>query len=144
MDSDQGKSFAVQWDTQRLRIVLGEKITFSPGKAELLEAFHPFLKKVAAFVSSQQNLEIMVSGHTDDTPIHTAKYPSNWELSVIRAVNVTHFLAENGVDPARLTVEGYSEYRPVKKNTTADNKKANRRVEISLLRPQDRPLAMAH
>ena len=141
LNPDQGESFSVQWDTNQLRIVLGEQITFAPGKAHLIEGFHPFLRKVASFVSSQKNLEILVSGHTDDTPIHTEKYPSNWELSVIRAVNVAHFLADNGVDPARMTVEGYSEFRPLRNNTSDDNKQANRRVEISLMKPQGKTMA---
>ena len=73
--------------------------------------------------------QILVGGHTDDAPIHTARFPSNWELSTARAVNVVHFLADSvGVDPAKLTAAGYSQYHP-----RSSERAQNRRIEILLI-----------
>jgi len=76
--------------------------------------------------------QILIGGHTDDRPIHTAQFPSNWELSAARAVNVARYLAESvGVDPKHLTAAGFSEFHPRSKK----EKSKNRRIEI-LLTPE--------
>ena len=75
-----------------------------------------------------------VEGHTDNIPIQTARFPSNWELSVARAVNVVKYFAEvSNIDPQRLSAVGYGESRPVAANDTASNRVKNRRVEILLI-----------
>jgi chemotaxis protein MotB len=76
----------------------------------------------------------VVSGHTDNRPIQTKKYPSNLELSASRAINVAKFLMENSVDPQRVSIQGFSEYRPLLENTTPQNRQKNRRVEIALIK----------
>jgi len=76
---------------------------------------------------------INVIGHTDSQPAHTARYPSNWELSLARASRVARFLIDDTQMPStQFSVSGYSSFRPVKPNTTEENRKANRRVEIVL------------
>ena len=117
--------------------VLGERITFNVGEPELLRDFQPTLRRVAGFIASKEGYQIVVSGHTDNTPINTARFPSNWELSAARAVNVARFLIDNGVDPRQLSIQGFSEYRPLYENSSLENKQANRRVEITLIREQD-------
>ena len=75
-----------------------------------------------------------VEGHTDNIPIQTARFPSNWELSVARAVNVVKYFAEvSNIDPQRLSAVGYGESRPVVANDTPANRMKNRRVEILLI-----------
>jgi chemotaxis protein MotB len=75
-----------------------------------------------------------VEGHTDNTPIHTAQFPSNWELSTARATYVLQYLISNGnVPPQRLSAVGYGEYRPVASNSTPEGRGANRRVDLVVL-----------
>jgi chemotaxis protein MotB len=133
--SKTGKNdFYIRWNQKRLVLVLGERIAFNLGEANLLPDFQPTLKRVAGFIASQQGYKVAVAGHTDDAPINTAQFPSNWELSAIRAVNVAKFMILNGVDPHRVSIEGYSAYRPLNANTTSHNRHANRRVEITLIK----------
>ena len=132
---EQG-DFSVRWDQSRLVLVLGERITFRVGEAELLVNFQPALSRIADFIAHKEGYEVVVLGHTDDTPIHNSRFPSNWELSAARAVDVVKFLIENGVRPQRVSIQGYSEYRPLRENTTPETRQANRRVEIMLIKEE--------
>jgi chemotaxis protein MotB len=138
---DVKKDFSIRWNQKRLVLVLGERIAFNVGEANILPDFQPALKRIAEFISSQKGYNVTVAGHTDDTPINTAKFPSNWELSAIRAVNVAKFMISNGVHPQRISTEGYSSYRPVNPNTTAENRHTNRRVEITLIKAQENEIS---
>ena len=129
--------FSIQWNQKRLVLVLGERIAFNVGEADLLPDFQPTLKQIAEFISSQKGYNVTVAGHTDDTPINTTQFPSNWELSAIRAVNVAKFMILNGVNPHQISTEGYSAYRPLQPNTTDQNRHSNRRVEITLIKAQE-------
>jgi chemotaxis protein MotB len=92
----------------------------------VIDAVYQFLKK-------NQNL-IRVEGNTDNVPIHTSAYPTNWELSTARAVNVVRYLVEHdGLDPTRVSAAGYGEFRPRKPNDTPADRQQNRRVDIVLL-----------
>jgi chemotaxis protein MotB len=126
--------FSIRWNQRRLVLVLGERVAFNVGEANLLPDFQPTLKRIAGFISAQEGYKIAVSGHTDDRPINTTRFPSNWELSAIRAVNVAKFMILHGVNPHRISTEGYSAYRPLHPNTTSHNRHANRRVEITLIK----------
>jgi chemotaxis protein MotB len=130
--------FSMRWNQKRLVLVLGERIAFNVGKADLLPDFQPTLKRIAEFISSQKGYKVAVAGHTDDTPINTIRFPSNWELSAIRAVNVAKFMILNGVNPHRISIEGYSAYRPLHPNTTSHIRHANRRVEITLIKEREK------
>ena len=132
--SKDKKAFAVRWDQKRLVLVLGEKIAFNMGDANLLPDFQPTLKRIAGFISSQKGYRVAVAGHTDDVPIKTERFPTNWELSAIRAVNVAKFLIGHGISPQRVSIEGYSAYRPLRANRNAQSRQANRRVEITLIK----------
>ena len=129
--------FSIQWNQKRLVLVLGERIAFNVGEADLLPDFQPTLKQISEFISSQEEYKVTVAGHTDDRPINTARFPSNWELSAIRAVNVAKFMILHGVNPHRISTEGYSAYYPLHPNTTAHNRDTNRRVEITLIKEQE-------
>jgi chemotaxis protein MotB len=128
------RDFEVRWDQKRLVLVLGEKIAFNVGDATLLPDFQPTLQQIAGFISSQKGYRVAVAGHTDDVPISTRQFPTNWELSAIRAVNVAKFLIRHGVHPQRVSIEGYSAYRPLQPNSSAQNRQTNRRVEITLIK----------
>ena len=129
--------FSIHWNQKSLVLVLGERIAFNVGEANLLPDFQPTLRRIAGFISSQQGYKIAIAGHTDDVPINTVQFPSNWELSAIRAVNVAKFMILHGVDPHRISIEGYSAYHPLRANSTSQNRQANRRVEITLIKEPD-------
>lgn len=129
--------FSVRSNQHRLVFVLGERITFNVGKAKLLESYKTIFTRIANFISSKPGYQVVVSGHTDNTPINTEKYPSNLELSSARAINVAKFLVDNGVSPHRVSIQGFSEYRPLFENTSLKNRQANRRVEIALIKEQN-------
>ena len=134
MDESEGQAFSLRWNQHRLVFVLGERVTFPIGQAKLLESFQPTLQRIAALIASKKGYMVVISGHTDNTPIRTAQFPSNWELSAARAISVARSLTENGVDPALVSIQGNAEYRPIHQNSTPANKRANRRVEITLIK----------
>ena len=136
MDESEQDGFLVSNDQRRLVFTLGERITFNLGEAALLEAYQSIFIRIAGFIASKPDYQVVVSGHTDNRPIQTKKYPSNLELSASRAINVAKFLIENGVDPQRVSIQGFSEYRPLLENTTPQNRQKNRRVEIALIKEQ--------
>lgn len=116
-----------------LIVRFAEKVFFDLGQAtlkpEALEILHSFASQVKDLPNP-----LRVEGHTDDWPIRTSTFPSNWELSVQRATNVVRYLIEeNGFDPGKLSVAGYSEYRPIRPNDTAQNRAMNRRVDLVIL-----------
>ena len=90
------------------------------------------LTEVASVLSSIENRDFQIAGHTDNIPIKSAKFPSNWELSTQRAVVVTKYLTDKGVDPARVSAAGYADSQPVASNADPDGRKQNRRIEIVL------------
>jgi len=136
LEEGDRQDFSVRWDQSRLILVLGERITFRVGEADLLADFRPALTRIAEFIAHKEGYDVVVTGHTDNTPIHNAQFRSNWELSAARAVDVAKFLIEKGVRPNRVAIQGYSEYRPLNANTTPENRQANRRVEITLIKEQ--------
>jgi len=122
-----------------VHIVINDSIFFSPGSDMLKENFQAVLKaigKVIAQKSDKYNVEI--EGHTDNSPIRTARFPSNWELSSSRALNVVkYFIAEFGIPPKIFSASGYGEYRAVADNRTAAGRSKNRRVEIFIVKNKD-------
>jgi len=111
---------------------LSDNILFNLGKAELSSGGSSFLKKVAALLKKTSHT-ILVEGHTDNLPIHTKMFLSNWELSTTRAVNVLrYFLKEGELTSERLSAVGYGEFRPISPNDTPEHRAINRRVELVL------------
>ncbi len=117
-------------DDKTVKINLRGPLLFDLGSANLRDETKFFLGKVA-FVLGKTKNEVHVVGHTDSFPIHSAIFPTNWELSVTRAASVARYLIKAAeLEPGRFTVMGHSMYRPVAPNTTPENKQLNRRVEI--------------
>lgn len=115
-----------------IAIRMKEKLLFDLGKADLKPSADPILQKIGALAKDWPN-NVRVEGHTDNLPIHTPKFPSNWELSAIRAINVVHFLQEKcQVPPTKIYSIGYGENRPLVPNDSPENRSKNRRVEIYL------------
>lgn len=114
-----------------IAVKLSDPIGFDVGEADIKPELIPALHKISAIINQVSGTMVRVEGHTDDLPIKSFKYPSNWELSSSRALNVVKFMASSGgINPARLSAIGYGEYHPLYPNTSAVNRKLNRRIEI--------------
>lgn len=112
-------------------IDINANVLFAPGDARLgPEAVRALL--AVAKILAPEDFPITVEGHTDNTPIDTPQFPSNWELSGVRASSVVRLFIDAGVDPRRLTATGYADQRPIADNTTAEGKARNRRVAITI------------
>jgi len=114
----------------RMVLTLPMDILFASGKADLTEEGRSAIKEVGAGLATIKGRQFQVEGHTDDVPIKTAKFPSNWELGAARALVVLRTLAEGGVPARQLSAATYGELHPAAKNDTPEGRKANRRIEI--------------
>ncbi len=122
----------------RLTLNMVEEILFDSGQAVIKPAGLDVLTRVAQIIKDVKDKGILVEGHTDNVPIGPALariYPTNWELSAARAVTVTRFLEQQGVEPGRLCAAAYGEHRPVADNATPEGKARNRRIAIILTPP---------
>jgi chemotaxis protein MotB len=117
----------------RMIIALGDKILFDPGKTDLKPEGKDALTQVATVLKDLQNRNFQVAGHTDNIPIKSQKFRSNWDLSTARAVEVVNFMIASGLEPKRLSAAGYADTSPIAPNDTPDNKAKNRRIEITLV-----------
>jgi chemotaxis protein MotB len=120
----------------RLTVNMVDSILFDPGKAEVKKGGREILGKVISILKDVSDQSIRIEGHTDDVPISRAlaqRYPTNWELSAARAINVARFLQDQGIDPGNLSAVAYGEWKPVATNDTAEGKAKNRRIEINLV-----------
>jgi chemotaxis protein MotB len=117
-----------------LVVRFADRAFFDLGKADIRADALPVLEQVAEILRPLPN-HVRVEGHTDNLPIKTERFPSNWELSTARATNVIRFLIEEAhLDPERLSAAGYGEYRPIDTNETIAGKARNRRVDLVILR----------
>lgn len=121
----------------RLSVNMVEKILFDSGKTEIKPEGLKVLDRVGAILKGISDKQIKIEGHTDNVKIGARikeKYPTNWELSTARATSVVRYLQDKvGIDPRLLSAEGYSEYRPIGSNDTAEGRAQNRRMDIVLL-----------
>ena len=118
---------------QGTRLSFEDQVLFDFGRAAISPTGFIFLDKIADELKKVP-YAVRVEGHTDNVPIQTRRFPSNWELSVARAVNVVKYFAEvSNIDPKRLSAVGYGESRPVVANDSSSDRAKNRRVEILLL-----------
>jgi len=130
--TDAGK-LKVEIRENRMIIALGDKILFDPGKTDLKPEGKDALKQVSEVLKDLQNRNFQVAGHTDNIPIKSQKFRSNWDLSTARAVEVVNFMITSGLDGKRLSAAGYADMSPVAPNDTTENKAKNRRIEITLV-----------
>lgn len=126
------KIVRVSEDGRGLIISLSEAGFFSPGSDIMQPKGVGVLEQIIEKAAALPN-PIRVEGHTDNTPIHTAQFPSNWELSASRATHVLQYLLEAKISPDRVSVVGYADVRPIAKNTDAEGRAANRRVDLVIL-----------
>jgi chemotaxis protein MotB len=114
--------------------VLTDDLLFPSGKADLDTGAHALLNEIAQLLNVDQTHPIEVDGNTDNVPIHSAEFPSNWELSTARASTVVQYLLSRDVAAHRLSATGYAEQRPIATESTAAGRARNRRVEIVMKR----------
>ena len=127
-------SVSVIKDERGVVIRVLDRALFDIGKSDLKEGAKEALDRIAPVIKAVDNA-VRVEGHTDDTPIATAEFRSNWELSARRATEVVRYFIENHkIGPQRLSAVGYSEYHPLAPNDTPANRSRNRRIEIIVVR----------
>jgi len=131
MPESEGLTFA---ESQiGLVIRFKDRLLFEIGKADLKESSHKILSAIADELKKLPN-DLLIEGHTDNIPIQTAQFPSNFHLSSYRALNAEFFLIQQcGFPPERISVQGYGEYRPIKPNDSEENRAFNRRVDIVIV-----------
>lgn len=119
-----------------LELEMNSNVLFYSGEARLETAAVSVIGKVASILSTSAN-PIQVEGFTDNNPINTPKFPSNWELSAARAASVVHLLDRYGLDPSRMSAIGYGEFHPIADNATEEGRQKNRRVVLVVLGKKD-------
>jgi len=127
---------AVRGNEKWLEVEINSSILFASGRTELSDEATLILSGLAEIFKGTKN-PVYVSGYTDNIPINTLRYPSNWELSAARSARVVRLMADSGLNPGRLGAIGFAEYRPVVDNDNALNRQKNRRVIIRMLAGED-------
>src|SRR5262249_27203525 len=116
----------------KMTVKLKDKVLFASGSTALNKEGKAALDKVAEAFKDLKDKNVIVAGYTDDVPIKKAAFKDNWDLSTARAVTVVRYLQSKGVSPEILGAAGFSQYRPLAPNDSAQNRSANRRIEIAL------------
>lgn len=137
--NDNGLSQVVKIREEDAGVILqlGNSILFDTAEAELRSESFEVLDVISSIIPQIDN-EIMIQGHTDNRPINSPVYPSNWELSSARALAVVkYFINEKGLSPDRFSATGYGEHRPLLENTSNENMEINRRVDILIVQQKE-------
>jgi chemotaxis protein MotB len=137
IDEESLKAISVSRDDRGVTISVSDKLFFESASAKLKNNATDTLDTIADVLKTMPNM-IRIEGHTDNIPMHSARFPSNWELSASRAINVArYFIEKHGLDPMRLSTIGYAEFRPVASNDTPGGRARNRRVDIVILNERE-------
>lgn len=119
-----------------LEIEIKSRILFASGEAQISDSAIPVIQRISDVLTQVAN-PLQVEGFTDNQPINTPRFRSNWELSAARAASVVRLMDDSGIDPVRMSAIGYGEYRPVASNDTAEGRQRNRRVTLVVLGARD-------
>ena len=128
-----GGQLTVSIDAGRIVINLPNNVLFNSGSAGLNSEGQEALAQIGGVLKNFSDRRFQVEGYTDNVPIKSARFPSNWELSTTRALAVVHLLTDMGVTPENLSAAGFGEFRPRADNDTDEGRKLNRRIEIVML-----------
>ena len=129
------EEFGKSVTSRGLVITMAADVLFAPGKVKIKWKGKRLLNMIAERIK-RSSFHISIEGHTDDVPINTTQFPSNWELSGIRAVSVLKYLIKRDIAPQRLSAVGYGQFKPKYRNDTPEGRMRNRRVEIVLIKPE--------
>jgi chemotaxis protein MotB len=132
-DAISAGTLAVEVRKGKMLVKLAEQILFDPGQASLKADGQKVLREVAQALKEIPDRDFLVAGHTDNQPIKSSPYASNWDLSTARAVTVVRFLQSEGVDPRHLAAAGYSEFDNVADNAVSSERAKNRRIEVVVM-----------
>ncbi len=124
-----GDVLSVHTNDQWIEVDIKSSILFASGQANSNASAQVIIEKIAQVLAGYENA-IQVEGFTDNVPIETSQYPSNWELSAARAAAIVRLLAESSINPQRLAAVGYGEFQPIGDNTTESGRQKNRRVVL--------------
>jgi chemotaxis protein MotB len=127
-----GENIDAEFKEGKIVLRVEGSVLFRSGSSELLQSASYILSDIIQIIQHNPHYDIDIQGHTDDRPISTPKFASNWELSAIRATTVLRYLIENGVSGERLTATGFADLRPVASNYFPEGRSKNRRVEFVL------------
>jgi chemotaxis protein MotB len=119
----------VKNESRGVVVTFSDSVLFASGSAELKPEIYTVLEKLSKLLTAVPG-RVAIEGHTDNVPISSSKYSSNWELSTARAASMLHFFIEKGTDPTKYSIAGYAEFRPLESNATEEGRQMNRRVEI--------------
>ena len=127
-------SIKLEENSRGVTIHILEDIVFPSGSAELKKSSKIVLQQLASIIRKLPN-DIRIEGHTDNVPISSSQFPSNWHLSVARALSTAYYLmTDQGLDPEKLSIVGYSEYKPLDSNQSSNGRATNRRVDIVIIK----------
>ena len=139
-EHEKGK-ISVAATQQGVLVTIADSMVFESGHTDVRPEALPVLEALADVMNDSSVKEIRVQGHTDNVPIRSGQFPSNWELSSVRAVMVVRVLTElYKVSPERISATGFGEFRPMADNLTTENRAKNRRVELMVYMHEDNPL----
>jgi len=133
-ENNYGSSINVEENERGVTIHILEDIVFASGSSELKSTSRLVLHQIASIIKNLPN-DLRIEGHTDNVPIHTSAFPSNWHLSVARALNTAYYLIENEqLSADKVSIVGYSEFKPIEPNETLSGRAHNRRVDIVIIK----------
>lgn len=131
-DNNLNMVLSTTLDEYSLTLTIRDSVLFDSGSAVVKSEFIYVINEISYIIEEFPTYNIVVSGHTDNVPIHTSEFRSNWDLSSVRALNFMNLLLQNdNVKQERFSMAGYGEYRPVASNDTAEGRAQNRRVEVT-------------
>ena len=131
-NSDMTDSVELTYNGDEINLQIDGRYLFESGQVELKDQARYIFYNLGQLFRDHADYRIAIRGHTDDQSIQTERFPSNWELSAVRATGVLRFFIEQGIDPQRMTATGYADYLPLVDNNSAENRARNRRVEFVL------------
>lgn len=130
---DKNKRLSLIVEDKRIVIRISESMLFKPASDEFMEEGKPVIDEIAGILEGLPN-GIKIEGHTDDVPIKTPDFPTNWDLSSARALKILkYFIYNHDYDPKKLSAVGYGQYRPITSNNTPSGRAKNRRVDITVV-----------
>jgi chemotaxis protein MotB len=135
--TDLADSADLAYNGDKIILQIDGRYLFESGQAELKERARFIFANLGQMFRDYADYGIAIRGHTDDRSIDTRQYPSNWELSAVRATIVLRFFIDQGIDPERMTATGYADYLPLVDNDSVENRARNRRVEFVLEKEKD-------
>jgi len=130
--SELSDSVELSYEGDQINIQIDGRLLFPSGKANLKDDAKVIFANLSFMFREYADYRIAIRGHTDDRDIETVQFPSNWELSAVRATTVLRYFIRQGIDPERMTATGYADFIPLVDNSTPENRARNRRVEFVL------------